>query len=122
MKRNPKKTFLIIATILIFIACILLFIFTDLHIYLIWLSAINIICFIFYGYDKLTAMTKHGRIPEIIFHLISVLGGFIGGFAGMFIFRHKIRKLSFIMFLLLGFIIHLLIYNYFFPLFEISLI
>jgi len=35
------------------------------------------------------------RVPEVVLHLLTALGGSIGSFAGMQIFRHKTQKKSF---------------------------
>lgn len=55
----------------------------------------NVIAFLLYGYDKLKAVFNGWRVPEAILLLFSAAGGGVGGFAAMFIFRHKIRKFYF---------------------------
>ena len=57
--------------------------------------AMNIASFLLFGFDKVQAQTKRRRIPELILYLSAFLGGPIGSIAGMHIFRHKTRKLSF---------------------------
>ena len=47
------------------------------------------------GFDKMSASVNSQRIPEVWFFLISLAGGFVGVIIGMFAFRHKTRKLSF---------------------------
>ena len=64
-----------------------------------WISAVSMATFLLYGLDKLEAV-RHGRgakhrVPENFLHLLALLGGFPGGWLGMFVFWHKIRKTSF---------------------------
>lgn len=61
----------------------------------IYLVAINIIAFLAMWIDKVKA--KHGswRISEKALFTLVLLGGGIGGIAGMYTFRHKTKKLYF---------------------------
>ncbi|WP_099950232.1 DUF1294 domain-containing protein [Ezakiella peruensis] len=52
----------------------------------------NVAAFCLYGYDKLKASFHGWRVPEVVLLLFSLAGGGLGGFAAMFLFRHKIRK------------------------------
>ena len=36
------------------------------------------------------------RIPEIVLHLLTLIGGTLGALLGQLIFRHKIKKIKFI--------------------------
>ena len=47
------------------------------------------------GFDKMSAEVNSGRVPEMWFFLTSLAGGFVGVILGMFVFRHKTRKVSF---------------------------
>lgn len=61
--------------------------------YWIWMIALNITTFILFGVDKgLAKSLKNLRIPEIVLHIYTILGGFIGQVAGRLMFRHKISK------------------------------
>ena len=73
----------------------------------IYLIIINIISFILYGLDKFKAIKNKWRIPENILLLISFLGGSIGSILGMCIFRHKTKKIKFILLNTLFLILHL---------------
>jgi uncharacterized membrane protein YsdA (DUF1294 family) len=53
------------------------------------------VTFAYYGYDKRQAKTGGWRVPENILHLLAATGGFIGGWIGMFYFRHKTQKAIF---------------------------
>ena len=75
-----------------------------------YLIIINILSFIIYGIDKLKAIKKKERISEKTLILIGILGGSIGSLIGMNLFRHKTKKLKFIISLPLILIIHIIIY------------
>ncbi len=64
--------------------------------YLIWyLAAINVLTFFVYGLDKHKARKGRWRIPEATLLMLAALGGSIGAYAGMKIFRHKTKKPKF---------------------------
>ena len=63
---------------------------------LIYLAAINIYGFIICGADKLKAKRKKRRVPEKTLFIISAIGGSLGMFLGMLVFRHKTRHLKFV--------------------------
>ena len=60
-----------------------------------YLAGINIITFLFYGYDKRQSQDNKTRIPELTLHLLALLGGTLGALLGQMSFRHKTKKLSF---------------------------
>lgn len=72
---------------------------------------INVISFSLMGIDKLQAIRKKQRISEFSLLTISLLGGSIGSLLGMIIFKHKIRKIKFLILVPLFLIINLLIYK-----------
>lgn len=59
---------------------------------LIYLLVINIIAFLAMGIDKWKAKRGAWRIPEQTLLSLVLLGGGIGGIAGMYTFRHKTKK------------------------------
>ncbi len=75
--------------------------------YWIWLAAASVITFILYGYDKAQSKTGGGRVPEALLHWLALIGGFPGGWAGRWVFRHKTKKVSFTLVLVLATMIHL---------------
>lgn len=79
-----------------------------------YLIIINILSFVLYGIDKLKAIKKKERISERTLILIGILGGSIGSITGMNIFRHKTKKLKFIISLPLILIIHIIVVIYLF--------
>ena len=56
----------------------------------------NIIGFVIMGIDKAKARKHAWRIPERTLFLVSLLGGSLGTWAGMYIFRHKTRHWYFV--------------------------
>lgn len=66
--------------------------------------AINAVAFIFMGFDKAAAQSGSYRTPESILFTSALIGGSLGVFLGMHIFRHKIRKAKFNFVLLLIFL------------------
>ena len=63
--------------------------------FLFYLIIFNIITFVIYGIDKLLAILKKNRISETTLFLCSFIGGGLGAILGMFLFRHKTRKIKF---------------------------
>lgn len=62
----------------------------------IYLGIINVIGFLIMGIDKLKAKNGMWRIPENTLFLFAFLGGGIGTTAGMYAFRHKTKKMKFV--------------------------
>jgi uncharacterized membrane protein YsdA (DUF1294 family) len=60
-----------------------------------YVLGLGLITFLFFGYDKLQARRGGRRVPESALLVLSLIGGAIGGWAGMLIWRHKTRHTSF---------------------------
>ena len=60
-----------------------------------WLVMVNSIAFLFFIFDKLLARYGWRRIPEDVLCGVAIVGGSIGGLAGILIAWHKIRKALF---------------------------
>lgn len=60
-----------------------------------YLIVINICGFLIMFIDKNRAVHKEWRIPEKTLMFVSLIGGSIGMFAGMHIFRHKTKHIKF---------------------------
>lgn len=58
----------------------------------IYLISINIVTFLIFGWDKLQAKRERWRVAERTLFLFVLLGGGLGGVAGMKVWRHKTRK------------------------------
>jgi len=52
--------------------------------------------FLIYGYDKHQAKKIGMRIPEMVLHLLALIGGTAGALLGQITLRHKIKKMKFI--------------------------
>ena len=60
-----------------------------------YLIVVNMLTWIIYGIDKWKAKRRAWRIPERTLLLLAAAGGCTGALAGMLMFRHKTRKLKF---------------------------
>lgn len=63
----------------------------------IYIILINLVAFIIYFIDKKKAINNSQRISENTLLLITLIGGTIGSLLSMFLFRHKIKKIPFIL-------------------------
>lgn len=61
----------------------------------IYMGVISVITFFAFGIDKFKAKTDRWRIPEKTLISMMLAGGFIGGFLGMEVFRHKTKHPKF---------------------------
>jgi uncharacterized membrane protein YsdA (DUF1294 family) len=57
--------------------------------YPVWVIAWSVTTFTIYGLDKALARANGPRVPEPLMHVLSLIGGFPGGWLGMALFRHK---------------------------------
>lgn len=63
---------------------------------LLYLMVMNVIGFLIMGLDKRKAVRHEWRIPEKMLFLCSLLGGCLGTWSGMYVFRHKTRHWYFV--------------------------
>ena len=68
---------------------------TSMQMVLIVVGVLNVVVFLVYGHDKRMAVKGRVRVPESWLLGVAVLGGSFGAFLGQQMFRHKTRKLSF---------------------------
>ena len=80
---------------------------------LIYLIIINLITFIVLALDKICAIKKKWRYKEISLLGMCFVGGAIGGFLAMYLFRHKTKKKAFVIGVPLIIVIHLVIVMWF---------
>ena len=59
---------------------------------IIYLLTRNIVNFGIMWYDKQEAKKREWRVSEKTLFILTLLGGSIGGIAGMYIFHHKTKK------------------------------
>ena len=85
-------------------------------IYSIYLPIITIITLISYGFDKIKAKSKKQirRTPEALLLGLSLIGGGLGGFIGMLLFRHKTKHWYFLVVNIFAIILHAVIAFYIF--------
>lgn len=60
-----------------------------------YLLVVNLITFAVYGIDKAKAKLDGWRIPEKTLLLLALVGGSLGAYAAMRIFRHKTKHPQF---------------------------
>lgn len=63
---------------------------------IIYVLGINLITFLAMYIDKRKAKKARWRIKESTLFTLVLLGGGIGGIAGMYTFRHKTKKMQFV--------------------------
>lgn len=74
---------------------------------LIWIGVMSAWAFLAMGYDKRQAKKKASRIPEKNLWILAIIGGGIGAYLGMQLYRHKTRHTSF----RIGFLMLAIIYG-----------
>jgi uncharacterized membrane protein YsdA (DUF1294 family) len=112
-RRSPQRTFTYVALATVALVALGLIFLTSLDWYIIWLLAWSAATFMLYGYDKQRAQRGGGRVPEIVLHGMALAGGAGGAWAGMFGFRHKVRKQSFWAVLIIASLIQLALLFFF---------
>ncbi len=60
-----------------------------------YLLSMNIAAFACYGWDKFCAKTGKWRVPEHTLLFLAAIGGSIGAYLSMLVFRHKTQHLKF---------------------------
>ena len=60
-----------------------------------YLLVINILAFVCYGLDKLKAKRNARRISERALLLLALVGGSVGAWLGMLVWRHKTKHAIF---------------------------
>ena len=78
-----------------------------------YLILINVITFILFTLDKKRARSRQWRIPESTLLFVSLLGGAVGGLIGMQIFKHKTKKMKFVIGMPIILVFNIMILKYF---------
>ena len=60
-----------------------------------YVLGLGVSTFLIYGYDKLRATRGGRRVPESALLALSLIGGALGGWAGMLVWRHKTQHTIF---------------------------
>jgi uncharacterized membrane protein YsdA (DUF1294 family) len=82
---------------------------TAIAIYLGIVLVMSLACFVAYGWDKRSAANGSRRMPEQTLHILALLGGWPGALLGQRQFRHKTKKLSFLIVLWSVIVLHVAI-------------
>jgi uncharacterized membrane protein YsdA (DUF1294 family) len=90
-----------------------LMLFVELNWYVAWLIGWSVALFTLYGIDKTQAKINGWRVPEAVLHSLALIGGFIGGWLGMFTFRHKTKHPIFKVVLAIATVIGAMLFYYF---------
>ena len=61
-----------------------------------YLAIVNLIAFVMYYADKQKAKKHAWRTPEATLIGVAAIGGALGAYAGMKVFRHKTKHIKFI--------------------------
>jgi len=76
--------------------------------YLNWLVSASVLTFLLYGLDKTQAKREKGRVPNLILHMMALIGGYLGALVGRSLFNHKSnfrRNPEFLIIIILGLLI-----------------
>jgi len=69
----------------------------------------SLACFVAYGWDKRRAANGGRRVPESTLQLLAFFGGWPGALIGQRHFRHKTKKLSFLIVFWVVVVVHVAI-------------
>ncbi|MBN1936227.1 MAG: DUF1294 domain-containing protein [Anaerolineae bacterium] len=106
-RASPRQTFGILALVLVAIPALFLREWTGWPFYWAWLVVCNLVTLAFYGFDKAQSKSGGLRVPEVVLHGLGVAGGFVAGWLGRAVFRHKTCKPAFVLWLAVGTALHL---------------
>lgn len=113
-RSDPRnQAYTIGAIVLGFGIFIALMLFVELNWYVAWLAGWSLSLFLLYGIDKAQSRLHGWRVPELALHGVALIGGFIGGWLGMAIFRHKTKHPIFKVVLALATFIGAVLFYYF---------
>ncbi|WP_085991728.1 DUF1294 domain-containing protein [Oceanobacillus senegalensis] len=84
----------------------------NLHIILPYVLGVNLVGLLLMRVDKQKAIKKKYRIPERTFWLIALLGGAMGTYIGMRMFRHKTKHTSFVVGMPIIILINIIFFYY----------
>ena len=81
---------------------------------LLYMALMSVVLFVMMGADKRKAKKGRRRISEKSLFICALIGGAVGGFAGMHVFRHKTRHWYFRLGFPLIAIVQIALWIYFF--------
>lgn len=106
---SPQLLFFTLAAVCTVALYGIIYFATSLNPYIVWLVALGLTTFFLLGFDKLQAKRQGLRVPEIVLHILTLLGGVIGAWLGRLFFHHKSnvrRHRSFLVVPIVGSLIH----------------
>jgi len=80
----------------------------------IYLLCINLLAFILYGIDKRRAIKEKWRIPESTLLGIAFVGGAVGAWSAMQLFRHKTKHWTFKLLIPAFIVLHVVVLWFYF--------
>jgi uncharacterized membrane protein YsdA (DUF1294 family) len=84
----------------------------EVSLYFMHVIATSLVLCAYYAIDKMFALADKRRIPESALHVLALFGGFLGGWIGMAVCRHKKNKMQVVMVLVLATLLHVAGYIY----------
>ncbi|MCK6624246.1 MAG: DUF1294 domain-containing protein [Anaerolineae bacterium] len=111
--KNSAPFFTAMALFFAIVSYVLLYLYTHWSFYVMWLVAWGAATFFLYTVDKTQAILGNWRIPEQVLHLFALVGGVFGGWLGMFVLWHKVRKPAFWVILLVSTVIQVVVSQWF---------
>lgn len=100
--RSPRTVFGVVAALVASGIATFIVVESDVALLPALLLGANVAAFLLYGLDKATAKwgPEHGepggwRVPEVVLLALAALGGALGAWAAMHVFRHKTQKRAF---------------------------
>jgi uncharacterized membrane protein YsdA (DUF1294 family) len=107
---KTARTHLIILGVIALLSILFLVFYPERSAIFWWWLIWGVVTFLYYGYDKRQAQSGGWRVPESILLLLPVIGGFIGGWAGMYGLRHKTRHTRFLVVMIGATALNLLVF------------
>ena len=75
-------------------------------IFIVYLGAMSVVTLVAFIIDKIKAVNGAWRIPEAVLLGLSFVGGAVGGYLGMYVAWHKVRKWYFHVVAIFSIVIH----------------
>ncbi len=79
-------------------------------VFLIWISVLSLLSFLFYGVDKRRAIRGRWRISEKLLLTLGFVGGAAGALLAMKLFRHKTKHAYFWFWNITGLLLHIALF------------
>jgi len=94
-KRELTKRAVVVTMVAGIVVAVALVLVLGVSLLVAYVLGLGLSTFLIYGYDKRRAVRGGGRVPESALLALSLIGGALGGWAGMLIWRHKTRHTTF---------------------------